>query len=137
MNPHKLVRLVRPANNFTMGGMPMHLARILLLEGKSLPEHLFLDVMVEKMQILIEFIQYHHLGLYLTTNITKNTAVVQIYDNFTMGNTLLLHVTVLNLPNLDTQLFQLYTEIQGIVHQFMPEDDDFMPPLEDITDEEF
>ena len=53
-----------------------------------------------------------------------------------MGNTLLLQVTVSNLPNLETQLFQLYTEIQGIVHQFMPEDDDFMLPLEDITDEE-
>ena len=53
-----------------------------------------------------------------------------------MGSTLLLQVTVSNLPNLETQLFQLYTEIQGIVHQFMPKDDDFMPPLEDITDEE-
>ena len=48
MNPYQLLGLVRPANNFAMGGMPMHLARILLLEGKSLPEHLFLDMMVEK-----------------------------------------------------------------------------------------
>ena len=70
MNPHELVGIVRPANNFAMGGMPMHLARILLLEGKSLPEHLFLDVMVEKTQILIEFVWNHHLGLCLTANIT-------------------------------------------------------------------
>ena len=136
MNPHELVGLVGPANNFAMGGTPMHLACILLLEGKSLPEHLFLEVMVEKTQILIEFIRNHHLGLCLTANITKNTAVVWIYDNFATGNTLLLQVTVSNLPNLETQLFQLYTDIQGIVHQFMPKDDDFMPPLEDITDEE-
>ena len=136
MNPHQLVSLVGPANNFAMGGVPMHLARILLLEGKSLPEHLFLDVMVKKTQILIEFIRNHHLGLCLTANITKNTAVVQIYDNFAMGNTLLLQVTVSNLPNLETQLFQLYTEIHGIVHQFMPKDEDFMLPLEDITDNE-
>ena len=38
MNPHELVGLVGPANNFAMGGTPMHLACILLLEGKSLPE---------------------------------------------------------------------------------------------------
>ena len=63
MNLHQLVGMVRPANNFEMGGMPMHLARIPLLEGKSLPEHLFLDVMIEKTQTLIEFIRIHHLGL--------------------------------------------------------------------------
>ena len=101
MNPHQLIGLVRPANNFAMGGVPMHLARVLLLEGKSLPEHLFLDVMIKKTQILIEFVRNHHLGLCLTTNITKNTAVVQIYDNFAKGNTLLLQVTVSNLPNLE------------------------------------
>ena len=127
MNPHQLIGLVRPANNFAMGGVPMHLARVLLSEGKSLPEHLFLDVIIEKTQILIEFIRNHHLGLCLTANITKNTAVDRIYDKFAMGNTLLLQVTVSNLPNLETQLFQLYTEIHGIVHQFMPKDDDFMP----------
>ena len=48
MNPHKLVGLVGHANKFAMGGMPMQLAQILLLEGKSLPEHLFLGMMVEK-----------------------------------------------------------------------------------------
>ena len=57
MDPHQLIGLVRPANNFTMGGVPMNLARILLMEGKSLPKHLFLDVMVEKKQILVDFIK--------------------------------------------------------------------------------
>ena len=134
MNPHQLIGLVGPANNFAMGGVPMHLAWILLMEGQSLPKHLFLDVMIEKTQILVEFIKNHHLGLCLTANINGNTAVIWIYDNFTMGNTLLLQVTVSNLPNLENQLFQLYTEKHGVVHEFMPEDDDEMPPLEDITD---
>ena len=75
MNPHQLVGLVRPANNFTMGGVPMHLARVLLMEGKSLPKHLFLDVMVEKTQILVDFIKNHHLGLCQTAKIGGNTAV--------------------------------------------------------------
>ena len=43
MNPHQLVRMVGHANNFTMGGLPMHLAQPLLMEGKSLPKALFLD----------------------------------------------------------------------------------------------
>ena len=75
MNPHQLVGLVRPANNFTMGGVPMHLAQVLLMEGKYLPKHPFLDVMIKKTQILVDFIKNHHLGLCLTANINGNTAV--------------------------------------------------------------
>ena len=136
MDPHQLIGLVRPTNNFAMGGVPMHLAQILLMEGKTLPKHLFLDVMVEKTQILVDFIKNHHLGLCLTANINGNSAIVRMYDNFTTGNTLLLQVTISNLPNLENQLFQLYMEIHGIVHDFMPEEDDEMPPLEDIMDNE-
>ena len=99
MNPHQLIGLVGPANNFAMGGMPMHFARILLKEGHSLPKHLFLDIMVEKTQILIEFIKNHHLGLCLTANIGGNTAVVRVYDNFATVNTQLLQVTISNLPD--------------------------------------
>ena len=136
MDPHQLVGLVGPANNFAMGGMPMHLARILLQGGHSLPKHLFLDVMIEKTQILINFIKNHHLGLCLTANIGGNTAVVRVYDNFATVNTQLLQVMISNLPDLENQLFQLYTEMHGIVHQFMPKDYNDMPPLEDITDNE-
>ena len=134
MNPHQLIGLVGPANNFAMGGLPMHLARVLLMEGKSLPKELFLDVMVEKTQILIKFIKNHHIGLCLTANIGGNTAVIRVYDNFATVNTLLLQITMSNLPDLENQLFQLYTEINGVVHDFMPEDYDDMPSLEDITD---
>ena len=41
MNPHQLVGLVGPVNNFAVGGTPMHLAQILLKDGHTLPPHLF------------------------------------------------------------------------------------------------
>ena len=56
--------------------------------------------------------------------------------NFATVNTLLLQITVSNLPDLENQLFQLYTEINGVVHDFLPEDYDDMPSLEDIMDNE-
>ena len=77
-----LIGMVDPANNFTMGGLPMHLAKVLLMEGKPLPKELLVEVLIEKTQILIEQIKNHHLGLCLTANIGGNTAVVCIYDNF-------------------------------------------------------
>ena len=40
------------------------------------------------------------------------------------------------MPNLENQLFQLYVEITAILHDLMPEEDDEMPPLENLTDDE-
>ena len=135
MNPHQLLGLTGPANNFAMGGIPMHFANILIADGKLVPQVLFLDIMVEKTQKLIEYINNHHLGLCLTANIGNNSAVVWIYDNFATVNSQILQVTIANLPNIETQLFQLYIEVTAILHDLMPKEDDEMPPLEDITDE--
>ena len=48
MNPHRLLGLTGPANNFAMGGIPMQFANILIADGKHVPQTLFLDIMVEK-----------------------------------------------------------------------------------------
>ena len=87
---------------------------------------------------MVEFIKIHHVGFCLTANIGTNTAIIRIYDPFTATITQLLQITITNLPDLENQLFQLYTEVHELVHQFIPdeEDDDEMSPLEDITDEE-
>ena len=57
MDPAMLLGDMDPANNFAMGGLPMHFAKILISQGKSIPKTLFLDVMVKKTQILIEHIK--------------------------------------------------------------------------------
>ena len=125
-----------PANNFAMGGLPMALVRALLLEGKPLPKTMFLNVMVEKTQILINHIKNHHLGLSLMANISENTANIRMYDNFTTVNSQILHVTISNHSDLDNQLWRLYIEVNRVVHDFMPDDIDDMSPLEDIMDVE-
>ena len=136
MDPAFMLSNLNPATNFDIGGLPMALARELLLKGKPLPKTFFLDVMVEKTQILIEHIKDHHLGLCLTANISKNTAIIRMYDNFATVNSQSLHVTITNHLDLENQLWRLYVEVNGIIHEFMPDDIDFMPPLEDITDNE-
>ena len=89
-NPHQLVGLTGPANNFAMGGLPMHFARILITEGKPVPHMLFHEIMVEKSQILIEHVNNHHVGLCLTANIGQNSAIICVYDNFATVNTQML-----------------------------------------------
>ena len=135
MDPDMMLNNLDPANNFAMGGLPMALARTLILEGKPLPKTLFLDVMVEKTQLLIHHIKNHHLGLCLTANIGENTANIRMYDNFATVNTQLLHIMITNHLDLENQLWRLYIEINGIIHDFMPDISD-MPELEDITDDD-
>ena len=127
---------LNPANNFTMGGLPMAMARALLIEGKPLPKTLILHILVEKTQILIQHIKSHHLGLALTVNIGENTVIIRVYNNFATINSQVLHITVSNHSDLEDQLWRLYIEVNGIIHTFMPDDIDDMPPLEDITDDE-
>ena len=81
MDPAMLFRDLDPTNNLAMGGLPMYFAKVLLMEGKPIPKTLFLDIMVEKTQILIKHIKNHHLGLCLTANIGRNTAIIKMYDN--------------------------------------------------------
>ena len=90
--------------------------------------------MVEKTQKLIQHIKNHHLGLALTANIGASIANIRMYDNFTTVNAQLLHITITNHSDLENQLWQLYIEVNGVIHDFMPIDMDDMPPLEDITD---
>ena len=63
-----------PTNRFAMEGLNMAFTAELHRDGKPLPKLLFIDIMVEKTQNLIEHIKHHHLGLSLTANIGENTA---------------------------------------------------------------
>ena len=138
MNPHQLVGLVGPANNFAVGGTPMHLAWIILQDRHTLPSHLFMDVLTEKTQTLLEFISIRHVGLCMMANIRALTATLRVYDTFTATITQLFQVMITNTLDLENQLFHLYTEIHTLVDSYLPdeEEDDNMPPLDDIMDNE-
>ena len=58
-----------PANRFAMGGLNMAFTTNLTWEGKTLPKTLFINIMTEKTQMLIEHLKHLHLGLSLTANV--------------------------------------------------------------------
>ena len=124
-----------PANNFAMNGLAMHFTRILIANGHTLPPHLFTDVIIDRAETLCEFIRTRHIGFCLTANIRAQSAIFRIYDTFTAHTNLLLRFTVMNTLDLENHLFELYSEIHTLVDSFLPEDDDDMPPLEDIPDD--
>ena len=71
----------------------------------------------------------------MTANIGENSASIRMYDNYATVNSQLLHVTISNLLDLENQLWRLYIEVNGVIHDFMPNLED-MPPLEDIPAED-
>ena len=123
MDPTFMLGHLDPANRFTMGGLNMAFITELHRDGKPLPKLLFIDILVEKTQYLINHIKRHHLGLSLTANISENVATINMYDNYATVNSQLLHVTISNLWDLEDQLFRLWIEVNGVIH-------DFIPPLE-------
>ena len=80
-----------PTNWFAMGGLNMAFASNLTREGKPLPKTLFIDIMMEKTQMLINHLKHLHLGLSLTANINENVATVRLYDNYAPCSYMLLY----------------------------------------------
>ena len=120
MDPTFLLGHLDPANWFAMGGLNMAFTTKLHRDGKPLPKLLFIDIMVEKTQHLINHIKHHQLGLSLTANISENVATIKMYDNYATTNSQLLHVTISNLWDLEDQLFHLWIEVNGVIHDFIP-----------------
>ena len=135
MDPAFMLPALDLANRFAMEDLNMAFARELHYDGKPLPKTLFLDVMVEKTQKLIEHINHHHLRLSLTAHIGENLAIIKMYDNYATVHSQLLHVTISNLSDLENQLWRLYIEVNGVMHDFIPHLED-IPPLKDIPTED-
>ena len=120
MDPAFMLGHLDLANHFVMEGLNMAFAAELNREGKPLPKVLFIDVMVEKTQKLIDHIKHHHLRLSLVANINENMATVKIFNNYATINSQLLQVTISNLWDLEDQLFRLWVEVNGVLHGFIP-----------------
>ena len=90
-------------------------------DGKPLPKLLFIDVMVEKTQKLVDHIKQFQLGLLLVANVNENMVTVKIFDNYTTTNSQKLYVPISNLWDLEDQLYRLWIEVNRVIHNFVPE----------------
>ena len=119
MDPTFMFHILDPTNQFAMEGLNMAFTAELTCEGKPFPKILFIDFMMEKTQMLINHLKHLHLGLSLVANINESVATVKIYDNYAV-NSLLLHITISNLWDIEDQLFTLWIEVNGVKHDNMP-----------------
>ena len=97
-----------------------------------------MDVLTKKTQTLLGVHQDTSCGPLYDSQHKSPNSYIAMYDTFTATITQLLQVTITNSLDLENQLFQLYMEVHALVYSYLPdeEEDDDMPPLEDITDNE-
>ena len=69
--------------------------------------------------MLIDHLKHLHLGISLMVNINENVATVRLYDNYAI-NSLLLHITISNLWDIEDQLFRLWIKVNGVIPDFVP-----------------
>ena len=96
----------------------MAFAAELVCDGKPFPKDLFLDIMIEKIQMLVTHLKHLQLGLALVVNISDNVAVIKVFDIY-LEDSLKLHVTISNLWDIEDQLYRLWTEVNGIIKDYM------------------
>ena len=119
MDPTFMFGNLDPANQFAMEGLNMAFVAELTCDRKPLPKLLFLDIMTEKTQMLIDHLKHLQLGLSLVANINENVAPMKIYKNYAVDS-LKLHVTISNLWDIEDQLLRLWIEVNGVIHDYMP-----------------
>ena len=108
-----------PTNGFAIDGLNMAYAMELIYDGKSIPKELFLDIMIEKTQMLVTHLKHSQLGLALVANISDNVTTIKVYDTCEEEDSLKLHVTISNLWDIEDQLYRLWIEINGLIWQYV------------------
>ena len=94
------------ANRFAMEGKNMAFAAEFIYDGKPLPKELFLEIMIEKTQMLVTHLKHSQLGLALVANISDNVATIKVYDTY-VEDSLKLYFTISNLWDIEDQLYRL------------------------------
>ena len=88
----------------------------LIADGKPLPKDLFLDITIEKTQMLVTHLKHLQLGLILVANISNNIATIKVYDTY-LEDSLQLYVTISNLWDIEDQLYRLWIEVNGLLQE--------------------
>ena len=118
MNPDFEFEGLDPANRFAMDRLNMAFTNKLIYDGKSIPKDLFLDIMIEKMQMLVTCLKHTQVGLALVANISDNVTTIKDYDTCE-EDFLKLHVTISNPWDIEDQLYRLWIEISGLLQEYV------------------
>ena len=109
------------AYDFALSGELMDFALNWILEGHPTPPALFIDIIVEKCQLINHHFCNTRDHLRIVASVTNTAATVKFHDT-ALEDSELKTVTLSNTSDLKDQLIQLWTEVQELL-QYYHEDD--------------
>ena len=115
LSPSKII--MEAAKAFAVSGETMDFMLGRIRTGQLTPPALFIEIIVEKCQL----INHHFLNtrdhLRIATNVSSTTATITIHDTL-IEDSKLNTVTITNTPDLETQLVHLWLEVQQILKYY-------------------
>ena len=109
------------AYEFAWRGELMGFTMQRILEGHTTPPSLFIDLMVEKCQLINHHFFNTRDHLKVVTSVTNTVATLK-FHNLALADSKLQVVTITNTPNLEDQLVHLWCEVQQILKHYNEED---------------
>ena len=109
------------ALEYAMSGELMDFTVHHILEGHPTPPALFIDLMVEKCQLINHHFYNTRDHLRVVTSVTNTVATIKFHD-ILLADSKMKIVTLTNTLDLQDQLVQLWTEVQKLL-KFYHEDD--------------
>ena len=109
------------AFEFLFTGMNMDFAIHLAADGCDIPEGLFINIIIEKCQLLHQYLKSSKDCLTLVTNVHDENASIKIYDQDIM-KTPLIHYTISNLYDLEEQLYELWIKACKVLKAYNIQD---------------
>ena len=109
------------ARDFVVSGELMESALGRIMEGHPTPPTLFIDIVVEKCQLINQHFCNTRDHLRVVTNVTNTIATIKFLD-ISLADSPLKIVTLTNTSDLKNQLIQLWVEVQKLFRFFHEED---------------
>ena len=106
---------------FAINGPNIEFAFNLMKDGHTVPASLFIVILTEKCQLINKHIRESKDCLMMMASITNTMASIKLYDR-NLEDSELLHVTLSNLPDLEDQLYHLWTEVHGLLWYYNIDD---------------
>ena len=109
------------AYKFALSGDNMDFALYRIRDGHLTPPSLFIDIMVEKCQLINHHFCNTRDHLRVVASVTNTAATVKFHDTL-LADSELRMVTLSNKPDIEDQLVQLWIEVQDLLRYYHEDD---------------
>ena len=107
-----------PGMEFALNSLIMEFAAEFVEDGNDIPDLLFVDITTEKCGWIRDHIRSYRTCLILVANIGPKVASIKLFDKDKIDSQLL-HFTILNIGDLESQLYRLWIEVTSILRDYV------------------